>query len=112
MAGVRHDIARITLAVLFIGALIAASVWILYPFLPAVIWAATLVIATWPLMRRVQSRLWNSRALAVAVMTLALLLVFIVPSWLAIATIVQDSDKIVGWAESIASMNLPPPPAW
>ena len=112
MAGVRYDIARITLAVLSLGALIAGSLWILYPFLPAVIWAATLVIATWPLMLRVQHRLWNSRALAVTAMTLALLLVFIVPSWLAIATIVADSDKIVGWAESIASMTLPPPPVW
>ena len=89
MAGVRYDIARITLAVLSLGALIAGSLWILYPFLPAVIWAATLVIATWPLMLRVQHRLWNSRALAVTAMTLALLLVFIVPSWLAIATIVR-----------------------
>jgi predicted PurR-regulated permease PerM len=112
MASARHDIARITLAVLCIAALIAGSVWILRPFLPAVIWAATLVIATWPLMQRVQSRLWNSRALAVTAMTLILLLVFIVPSWFAIGTIVQDSDKIVGWAQSIASMNLPPLPAW
>jgi predicted PurR-regulated permease PerM len=112
MVHVRHDIARITLAVLFIAALIAGSLWILHPFLPAVIWAATLVIATWRLMLRVQSLLWNSRALAVTVMTLALLLVFIVPSWFAIGTIVQDADKIVGWAESIASMNIPPPPVW
>jgi predicted PurR-regulated permease PerM len=112
MPDVRHDIARVTLAVLFIAALIAASLMILYPFLPPIIWAATLVIATWPLMRRVQRRLWNSRALAVAVMTLALLLVFIVPAWLAIATIVQDSDKIVGWAETIATTRLPTPPIW
>jgi predicted PurR-regulated permease PerM len=112
MTGARHDIARITLAVLFIAALIAASLWILFPFLPAAIWAATLVIATWPLMRRVQNRLWNSRALAVTVMTVALLLVFIVPAWLAISTIIQNSDKIVGWTTSIASMKLPTPPAW
>jgi predicted PurR-regulated permease PerM len=112
MDGVRHDIARVTLAVLFIAALIAGSLWILYPFLAAVIWAATLVIATWQLMLRMQGLLWNSRALAVAVMTLTLLLVFIVPSWLAIGTIVQDADKIVGWAQSIASMSLPPPPVW
>ncbi len=112
MADLRHDLARITLAVLFIAALIGASLWILRPFLPAVIWAATLVIATWPIMRRVQERLWNSRALAVTIMTLALLLVFVVPFWLAIGTIVQNSGQIVGWAESIASVGLPPPPSW
>ena len=112
MADLRHDLARITLAVLFIAALIGASLWILRPVLPAVIWAATLVIATWPIMRRVQERLWNSRALAVTIMTLAILLVFVVPFWLAIGTIVQNSGQIVGWAESVASLGLPPPPAW
>jgi predicted PurR-regulated permease PerM len=112
MIGARYDLARITLAVLFLAALIAASLWILYPFLPAIIWAATLVIATWSLMRRVQTRLWNSRGLAVAVMTTVLLLVFIVPSWLAVAAIVRDSDTIIGWAGTIAAMKLPPPPAW
>src|SRR4030095_16360400 len=112
MGDVRYALARITLGVLFIAALIAASLWILRPFLPAVIWAATLVIATRPVMGRVQGWLWNSRALAVTVMTLALLLVFVVPFWLAIATIVQNSGQIIGWTESIASTGLPPPPSW
>ena len=112
MGDLRNDLARITLGVLFIAILIAASLWILRPFLPAVIWAATLVIATWPVMGRVQGWLWNSRALAVTVMTIALLLVFVVPFWLAIGTIVQNSGQIMGWAESIASTGLPPPPAW
>ncbi len=112
MADFRYDLARVTLAVLFIAALIGASLWIVRPFLPAVIWAATLVIATWPIMRRVQARLWNSRALAVTIMTLTLLLVFVVPFWLAIGTIVKNSGQIVSWAESVASTGLPPPPAW
>jgi predicted PurR-regulated permease PerM len=112
MADLRYDLARITLAVLFIAALIGASLWILRPFLPAVIWAATLAIATWPLMGRVQAWLWNSRALAVTVMTLALLLVFVVPFWLAIGTIVQNSSQIMSWGEAVASAELPPPPSW
>jgi predicted PurR-regulated permease PerM len=112
MDNFRYDLARSTLAILFIGALIGTSLWILRPFLPAVVWAATLVIATWPIMRRVQARLWNSRSLAVAVMTLTLLLVFVVPFWLAIGTIVKHSGKIVEWAGVVASTGLPPPPAW
>ncbi len=92
--------------------LIAACFWILRPFLPAIIWATTLVVATWPLMERVQLRLWNRRGLAVAVMTLALLLVFIVPFWLAITTITDNFDRIVGWATSMKSFKLPPPPEW
>ena len=34
---------------LVIAALIVTNLWILRSFLPAVIWATTLVIATWPI---------------------------------------------------------------
>ena len=94
MAELRYDLARITLAVLFLAALIGGSLWILSPFLPAVIWAATLVIATWSIMRRLQDWLWNSRALAVTFMTVALMVVFVVPFWFAIGMIVRNSDQI------------------
>lgn len=105
------DLARITLAILFIAGLIAVSFWILQPFLPALIWATTIVVASWPLMLRIQRRLWNRRSLAVVVMTIALLLVFLVPLALAINTIVDNADRIAGWVTSLATMKLPPPPA-
>src|SRR6516162_10937736 len=108
----RSDLTRTTLAVLFVAGLIAACFWILRPFLPAVIWATTLVVATWPVMLRVQQRLWNRRALAVAVMTVALLLVFVVPFWLAITTIIDNFDRIVEWGTSLGSFKLPLPPEW
>jgi predicted PurR-regulated permease PerM len=85
-----QDLTRSTLAVLFIGGLIAACFWVMQPFLPAIAWAVTLVIATWPLMLRVQHLAGNRRGLAVLVMTLALMLVVIVPFWLAISTIVAE----------------------
>jgi predicted PurR-regulated permease PerM len=106
------ELTRTTLAVLFVGGLIAASFWILWPFLPAIIWATTLVVATWPIMLHVQLRLWHKRGLAVAVMTIALLVIFVLPFWLAIATITQHFDRIAGWAASLASFQLPPPPHW
>jgi predicted PurR-regulated permease PerM len=106
------DLGRSTLAILFIVGLIAACLWIVRPFLPAVIWAATLVIATWPIMRRVEAGLWDSRALAVTAMTCVLLLVFVAPFWLAIGTILANSGQIVDWMEAVRSMEFPPPPAW
>src|SRR5207245_101627 len=108
----RSDLTRTTLAVLSGAGLIAACFWILRPCLPAVVWATTLVVATWPLMIQVQRRLWNSRGLAVAVMTLALLLVFVVPFWLAFTTIADNFERIVEWGSSLASFKLPPPPEW
>jgi predicted PurR-regulated permease PerM len=112
MANVGNDLTRTTLAILFIGALIGGSLWILKPFLPAIIWAAMLAIATWPLLRSLQSKLWNSRALAVAVITAAILVIFVVPFWLAIGTIVRHSGQIIEWAEHLAATGLPPPPSW
>ena len=109
---VRYDLAQRTLGVLVIGGLIVTSLWILQPFLPATIWAITLVIATWPIMRAVQAKLWGSRALAVTVMTIALLVIFVTPFWLAIGTIVTHSDQVLGWTETVTTLQVPPPPPW
>jgi predicted PurR-regulated permease PerM len=108
----RSDLGRSTLAIFFIAGLILICLWILRPFLPAIIWAATLVIATWSLMRQVEARLWGSRGLAVAVMSGVLLLLFVAPFWLAIGTILANSNQIVRWVEAIPSMQFPPPPSW
>jgi predicted PurR-regulated permease PerM len=112
VADARNDLARMTLGIVFIALLLGASLWILRPFLPAMIWAAMLSIATWPILQRVESNLWGSRALAATVMTLAILLVFVVPFWLAIATIVRHSGKIIEWSGHLASTGLPPLPHW
>jgi predicted PurR-regulated permease PerM len=112
MIETQRDITRTVLAVLFIGALIGTSLWILKPFLGAVIWAVTIVTATWPLMTSIQSRLWDRRSLAVAVMTAVLLCVLVVPLWLAIGTIVSNADQIAGWVKSMSAFEFPPPPAW
>ena len=107
-----QDIPRTIFAVLFIGGLIVGSLWILKPFLPAVIWAAMIVVATWPVLLRVQGWLWGRRWLAVTVMTCVLLLVFVVPFSLAIGTIVANADIIAGWAGALGTVKLPQPPGW
>lgn len=111
-ASITQDITRTVFAVLFIGGLIAGSLWILWPFLPAVIWATMIVVASWPLLMRVQGWLWGRRWLAVSVMTLILLLVLVVPLSLAIGTIVSNADVITGWAGALTTLQLPQPPDW
>jgi predicted PurR-regulated permease PerM len=112
MAEVQRDITRSVLAVLFIVALIGSSIWILRPFLGAIVWAATIVVATWPLMISAQEWLWGKRALAVALMTLLLLCVLVVPLTLAIVTIVSNVDEIAAWVRSLAAFKTPSPPEW
>jgi predicted PurR-regulated permease PerM len=106
------DIARTTLAVLFIGGLIAASFWVLRPFLPAIVWSITLVIATWPLMLWIERHTGHRRGLAVLAMTLLLLAVLIVPFWLAVTTVVANMDDIAALVRAILSLRIPPAPDW
>jgi predicted PurR-regulated permease PerM len=107
-----RDLTRTTLSVLFIGMFIAANYWILKPFLPSFIWALTIVVATWPLMLRLQALLGGKRGFAVAVMSLALLLLFIVPFTFAVVTLSDNADTIKGWADSLKAQGLPPLPGW
>jgi predicted PurR-regulated permease PerM len=106
-----RDLARVVLSVLLIFMLIAASFWILRPFILAVVWAAMIAVSTWPLMRNIQSRL-RSRALAVVVMTAAMVLVFVVPMVLAIETLVENADTIKRWTRMLATASIPPAPDW
>lgn len=112
MAEIHRDITRDVFAVLFIVALIGSSIWILRPFLGALVWATTIVVATWPLMIRVQAWLWDKRSLAVTVMTLLLLCVLVVPLTLAIGTIVSNVDEIAEGTKSLAAFKTPSPPEW
>jgi len=106
------DLARIMFAVVGIGGLIAASFLVLQPFLPAVIWATMIVVATWPTMRMVQARLWGRRSLAVLVMTLVLLASLALPLTMGTLAIVERADDVVAWARSLISRPLPPLPGW
>ena len=102
----RRELARITLSVLTIGVLILGSLWILRPFLGAVIWATMVVVATWPALRWLQDRLWGRRWLATTLMTSTLLLVFVVPLSLAIVTIVVEADRLIGWGRQLSDLRM------
>lgn len=74
-----RDIAQVLLSVLFLAIMIVACLWIVQPFILGFAWAGTVVIATWPILIRIQKLLWGRRSLAVLVMTLLLVLLFIIP---------------------------------
>jgi predicted PurR-regulated permease PerM len=108
----RLALAQTTLGVLALAALIVSALWVLRPFIGPAIWAAMVVIATWPLMRRLQAGLGGRRWLATLLMTLALLLLFVVPLVVAIVTIVGNADRIVEWARLAAGFRMAEPPPW
>ena len=88
----QNDLTRTTLLVLFIGLLIVGSLWTMLPFLGALVWATTIVVATWPLMLRVQRLAGGSRTIATVVMTVLALTIFIVPFWFAIGGLIDAAS--------------------
>jgi len=112
MTDIRRDLARTTLAILCILGLIGLSVWVLLPFLAATVWAVMIVVATWPLFRSLEVRLGNRRAPAVAIMSVAMLLLLVLPLWLAVDTIFAHSEQLTAAGKSLAANGLPPPPSW
>jgi len=112
MTDIRRDLARNTLAILCILGLIGLSLWVLRPFLAASVWAAMLVVATWPLFVGLEQRLGNRRGLAVLIMSLGMLLLLVLPLWLALDTIFEHSEELAAAGKSVAANGLPPAPAW
>jgi predicted PurR-regulated permease PerM len=107
------DLTRTTLAVLSIVGLIAVSFLVLRPFLAATVWAATLVVATWPLMKRLQSVFGNRRWAAVTLMTLLLLFLVLLPLSLAINSIAANAGRLLDLPDAAsAAARLPRPPTW
>ncbi|HSB44252.1 MAG TPA: AI-2E family transporter YdiK [Nitrospira sp.] len=112
MAERQFELTRDTLAVVFLFALIAASVWILLPFLGAMVWATMIVVSTWPVLLTLQRWFLNRRWLAVTTMTLLLLAVFVVPFSILIGALVQNFHQIIDWTTGLSNFTLPPPPDW
>ncbi|HBQ6267016.1 TPA: AI-2E family transporter YdiK [Klebsiella pneumoniae] len=73
-----RDIPQILLSVLFLALIIISCLWVVQPFILSFAWAGTVVIATWPVLLRLQRVLFGKRLLAVLAMTLLLFLLFVV----------------------------------
>jgi predicted PurR-regulated permease PerM len=109
---VRRDITHTILSVLFICLLIGSTLWIVRPFLVAIVWATIVVVATWPALERLQKRLANRRGLAVFLMAAALLLIVLGPMMFAVLIIAKNADHITAQIRSFDPFSLAWPPQW
>ena len=75
---------------------------VLQPFLLALAWAAIIAIATFPLYRRLESRLGEGGWQAPTLMTLAVLLVIVVPTVVLVALLVQELLQVQDLIEAQA----------
>ncbi|CAI1567918.1 putative inner membrane protein [Serratia grimesii] len=103
----RYDLPRIIFGVLFIAIMIVACFWVIQPFILGFAWAGMVVIATWPLLIKLQKILWGRRSLAVVVMTILLILLFILPISLLVSSVVDNSAPVVAWASTPGKFHIP-----
>lgn len=106
------EVTRIMLLVISVGLLIAGSLWILLPFLGALTWATMIVVATWPILLKVQRTAGGRRWVAVIVMTLVALAMFVVPLLAAVSTLFDAAARSPAVLHDLVDRGLGPPPAW
>ncbi|MGE8703963.1 MAG: AI-2E family transporter YdiK [Achromobacter sp.] len=106
------DIARVLLVIVMLLALMVGSLYVLRPFLPGLIWATTIVVATWPVLLSIQRHCGGRRWLATVAMLFILLFVIVLPLYQAISTLALHGGAIMAAVKSLPDYALLAPPAW
>jgi len=95
-----------------IGAIVVGCGFVLRPFASAILWAAILCFATWPLYELLLKWLGGRRNLAAALMTIVLLLVLFIPFLVVGLSFSDNIQSAMEWLNTHKDESLPPPPAW
>jgi predicted PurR-regulated permease PerM len=97
---------------ILIGAIIVGCALVLRPFALAILWAAILCFATWPLRELLLKWFRGRHNLTAAVMTIVLLLVLFVPFFVIGLTFTENLSSGLKWLETHKDTALLPLPAW
>jgi len=95
-----------------IGAIVVGCVFVLRPFISAILWAAILCFATWPLYELFRRWLRGRRTLAAALTTGVLALVLIIPFVVVGLTFTDTIHSGLKWLDKKTEAGVPPPPPW
>ncbi|MEI6193554.1 MAG: AI-2E family transporter [Verrucomicrobiota bacterium] len=92
--------------------LLAGCLLVLRPFLSALLWAVVLCSSSWPVYRRLLGWLGNRRTLAALVMTLAMILIVLLPFLVVGMTLADNVKDLTAATKRIIEAGPPAPPAW
>ena len=95
-----------------IALLVIGCLYVLRPFLAAILFASCVVISTWPLYLRLLSRSGGRAALAAASMTLTLTLLVILPLALVAWTMADDVGRFYEQLRVAVDTGAVTPPGW
>lgn len=93
-------------------AMMIGSLYVLRPFLPGLIWATTIVVATWPVLLSIQRHCGGRRWIATVAMLFILLVVIVMPLYQAVSTLALHGGTIMAAVKSLPDYALLAPPAW
>jgi len=100
-----------TITLVVLAMLVGGVFLVLQPFLTAILWAAILVVTTWPLYRWLHAHT-RIPAIAATLMTLLILIVAVSPFVIAGATLAENADRLVEFARAVVERGPPDAPAW
>lgn len=103
-------LARRIAAFAFLVLIFGFTFWVLSPFLAALAWAGILAYVTWPLHRRLRSRLAGRDTLAALLMTLAVAATLLLPLVWAMYTVAVDAAAASKAIAQFTQNGLPPLP--
>jgi len=93
-------------------ALFGATLWVMAPFMSALLWGAILAFASWPLMRLLTRVLGGRETLAASVLTVAWILIVALPLvWLGFNLADHIRDTVV-FVRDVQVDGLPDAPDW
>lgn len=107
-----RDLAQTFFTLIVLILLMGGSLYILWPFIPGLVWATMIVVSTWPLMLGLQRIFRGRRSLAAGTMVLAMLLVIILPLFVAVVSIAKNAVAIRQRVLTLQTADIPKPPAW
>jgi predicted PurR-regulated permease PerM len=92
--------------------LLGGCLLVLRPFVSALLWAVVLCFSSWPIYRRLLRLLGNRRTLAALLMTLAMVLIVLLPFLIIVPTLAGNVTELTTAARRWTEEGPPNPPAW
>jgi predicted PurR-regulated permease PerM len=107
-----NEATRSHVRIALVALIAVGAVWVLAPFLPALLFTAILCLTTWPLFARIETRLKGRTTLAAALMTLLLALAVLLPMSYLAATAANAVGELIAFLRPWFESGEHAPPDW
>ena len=94
-----------TLKTYFSMIILASAIWLMHGFIPALLWAVVIAIATWPL----RARLAGSNIRVAVIMTAAVAILLFFPIIYALFRAASDLGALTHWVIAVQKTGIAPP---